>query len=395
MPAFKMSVARISAGIACALFASVSFAATFVINEEAPLDVAGNPGFTYLVNNGAGSLNIATGGFLLCANVGAHTQTAVTVNPQHGSWRFPAANDVRSVGYNSGQLRVNPTNQTPNPTLVCHAVGAQGEITSPRTDGIFRNAYERKLDEQFSNLINWIPSAGFSWSNPNWSVVPSNPCAPSLDQPASIPEDVTCAAVSGQRAAGAGATMRAPTLWTGTDGSNFFYVARIDASYGPQSANPSAPATVPTRVDPNAPSGTGAATIRVVDAYDSGIVGVGSGYLGDTGAWCILTGFPTVLTAAMCNNAPSGGLLNGPLNLDDFSGFSVGVPPLNQGQVSFYMAFIRPIIGAPPAVNEPAVAVSVMVEPSVVLEGGDAFKGDDVSFGFLPASPGFPWMTGQ
>jgi hypothetical protein len=97
----------------------------------------------------------------------------------------------------------------------------------------------------------------------------------------------------------------------------------------------------------------------------------------------------------MCNNAPTGGLLNGPLNEDDFSGFIVGVPPLNIEQVSFYMAFVRPIIGAPPPVSEPAVAVSVHVEPSVLAEGGDEFKGDDITFGFLPASPGFPWMTGQ
>jgi hypothetical protein len=390
-----MSVARISAGLAVsAFFASTSFAATFVINQETPLQVAGSPGFTYLVNNGAGSLNVATEGFLFCTNIGQAQPQPVTVNPQHGSWRFPVAQDVRSVGYNSGQLKVNPPTPIPS-TLVCHAVGAQGELASPMTDGIFRNYYELKTAEQFSNLINWIPSAGFSWSNPNWSIVPNDPCSPSVDQPAAVVEDVTCAAVSGQRAAGAGATMRAPTLWTGTDGSNYFYVARIDARYGPQSANPAAPATTPTLADAHAPAGTGAATIRVVDAYDSGVVGVGSGYLGDTGSWCILTSFPTALSATMCNNAPTGGLLNGPLNEDDFSGFIVGVPPLNIEQVSFYMAFVRPIIGAPPPVSEPAVAVSVHVEPSVVLEGGDAFKGDDVMFGFLPASTGFPWMTGQ
>lgn len=391
MPALKMSVARISAGIAFALFASTSFAATLVVSQESPLQISGSPGFTYQVSNGVGSLNVATEGFLMCTNIGGHEQTPVTVIPQHGSWRFPPANDVRNVGYTFNQLSVNLARLTPNPTLVCHSVGAQGETNSPLTEGIFRSNYEPKITEQFSNLINWIPPVGFSWTNPNWSTVPADACASSVDQPAAVPENVTCAAVSGQRSAGAGATMRAPTLWTGTDGSNFFYVARVDASYGPQNAN-RAPATVPRQADPDVPAGAGAATIRIADAYDSGVVGVGGGYLGDTGTWCLLTSFPTALSATMCSGAITQGPLNGPL---DYSGFNVGVPPVNVDSVSFYMAFVRPIVGAPPSVAEPAVAVSIHVEPSVVAEGGDAFKGDDVAFGFLPASTGFPWMTGN
>jgi hypothetical protein len=390
MPAFTMSVARISAGIAASVFfASTSFAASLVINRESPLEIAGNPGFTYLVNGTSGSLSVATEGFLFCSNVGTASPQAVTVNPQHGSWRLPIAQDVLSVGYNAGQLSVNKSQQS---TLVCHSVGAQGETASGLTDGIFRNAYESKAREQFSNLINWIPSQGFDWNNPNWSVVPTDPCSPSVDQPAAVDENLTCAAVSGQRSAGAGATMRAPTLWTGTDGSNFFYVARVDGRYGPATGAVGA-ASLPVFGD-EAPAGTNSALLRLADAYDSGVVGVGGGYLGDTGTWCVLNQFPTTLTSSMCNGAVSSGALDGPLG-DGFPGLVVGVPPFGAQQFSFYIAFMRPIIGPPPAVNEPAVAVSIMVEPSVVAEGGDAFKGDDVVFGFLPASTGFPWMTGQ
>jgi hypothetical protein len=392
MPALKMSVARISAGLAVsAFFASTSFAATLVVNRESPLDIAGDPGFTYLVNGDSGSLNVATAGFLFCANIvtqGQQIQTPVTVIPQHGSWRLPIAQDVLGVSYNASQLSVNKAQQS---TLVCHSAGAQGEMASGLTDGIFRNAYESKTREQFPNLINWIPSQGFDWNNPSWSVVPTDPCSPSVDQPAAVDENVTCAAVSGQRSAGAGATMRAPTLWTGTDGSNFFYVARVDARYGAQTGVPGV-ASMPVLGE--APQGTGSAQLTIIDAYDSGVVGVGGGYLSDDGTWCILNQFPTALSLSMCNGAPSSGALNGTLG-GNFPGFSVGVPPLGQQQVSFYIAFMRRIIGAPPAVNEPAVAVSIMVEPSVVAEGGDEFKGDDVMFGFLPASTGFPWMTGQ
>ena len=136
------------------------------------------------------------------------------------------------------------------------------------------------------------------------------------------------------------------------------------------------------------------ALLRLADAYDAGVVGVGGGYLGDTGTWCVLNSFPTSLASTMCNGATSTGALNGPLG-DGFPGLVVGIPPFGAQEFTFYIAFIRPIVGPPPSINEPAVAVSIMVEPSVTAEGGDAFKGDDVVFGFLPASTGFPWMSGQ
>lgn len=391
MPAFKMSVARISAGLAAsAFFASTAFAASLVVNRESPLEVAGSPGFTYLVNGGNGSLNVATEGFLFCANIvtnGVGPDSAVKVVPQHGSWRLPIANDVLGVSYNSGQLRVN---QTPSETLVCHTAGPEGEMASSLTDGIFRNQYETVAGEQFPNLINWTPPVGFDWNNPTWSAVPVDPCTPSVNQPAETDENVACAAVSGQRAAGAGATMRAPTLWTGTDGTNFFYVARVDARYGALGAGaPSAP-SIP-EFGSRAPDGSSSVHMTIVDAYDSGVVGVGGGYLGDGGTWCVLSQFPTVLSSQLCNGADASGPLDGPLGADA-AGFAVGVPPFGLEQVSFYIGFVRPVIGAPPSVREPAVAVSILVEPSAVNEGADAFKGDDVVFGFLPASPGFSWM---
>jgi len=154
MPAFKMSVARISRGLAAsAFFASTSFAATLVVNGESPLQVAGNPGFTYLVNGDSGSLNVATEGFLFCTNIvtpGTPIDTPVTVIPQHGSWRLPIALDVHGVGYNAGELRVNHSQPS---TLVCHTAGPEGQTASALTDGIFRNTYESIANEQFPNLI--------------------------------------------------------------------------------------------------------------------------------------------------------------------------------------------------------------------------------------------------
>jgi len=393
MPAFKMSVARISAGLAAsALFTPVfCAAASLIVNGETPLNVTTPPGFTYLVSGADGNLSVSTDGFLLCSNIVSDPQnpppqSPVTVMPQHGDWSMPIAQDVSTVGYSAGVLGVNRNNAT---SLVCHSVGAEGEVASAFSDGLLRSGYETKTSEQFGNLINWIASPGFDWTAPNWSLVPTDPCNPSLSQPAEIVEDVACAAVSGARNAGAGATVRAPTLWTGTDGANFFYVGRVDARFGPQTEVDGAQ----SNFNFDQPQGAGAATLNVVNAYDRGVVGVGGGYLGDNGQWCILFNLPSALDGNVCTGAPLVGPLIG-TTMIGFSGISLNVPPLGNPQVSFYMAFVRPIVGPPPGVNEPAVAVSILLEPSVAAEGGDKFRGDDVVFGFLPTSTGFPWMTG-
>jgi len=397
MPAFKMSAARIFAGLAASAFFTPAFctAATLVINNETPLDVTTPPGFTYRVTGSDGSLSVPTDGFLFCANIstsGSTTPTPVTVMPQHGDWRLPVAQDVQSVAYSSGTLAVNHSLAVPS-TLVCHASGAQGETLTPLSDGVFRNSYETKTGEQYSNLINWIAPTGFDWTAPNWSLVPTAPCNPSQDQPAQVDEDVTCAAVSGVRPAGAGATTRAGTMWTATDGVSFFYVARVDARFGPQTGADSGDPRFPANFGGTEPEGAVGAVLTLVDGYDRGVVGVGGGYLGDIGAWCVLTQLPNALDGNICVGSPASGILNGPLT--EFPPITLNVPPLGNPSVAYYIAFIRPIVGPPPAINEPVAAVSILLETSVQAEGGDKFRGDDTAFGFLPTSTGFPWMSGQ
>ena len=323
---------------------------------------------------------------MFCTNIGSVTQRPVTLVPQHSQWNTNIAQDVQTVGYNAGVLSVNANLVS---TLACHAVGAGGELRTPLSEGLFRNNYETKTIEQYNNLINWIPSQGFSWTDPVWSAVPTDPCNPTVSDPAQINEDLVCAAASGLRPAGTGET-RAGTLWTGTDGANFFYVARVDGRYGPQNG---VPAIAPPQIvhGPQPHGSESAAAIQVVDAYSRGVAGQGGGYLADTGTWCVLTTLPTDLSATMCSGAADSGSLNGPLTS---VGFVVGVPPLGLPETSFYIGFIRPIVGGPPPLNTPAVAVSVLVDPLVVAAGGDDFKGDDVIFGFLPTSNGFLWMTG-
>jgi hypothetical protein len=405
MPALKTSAARFLAGLAAsALFAPVICAAAQVkVNDEAPLDLQSPPGFTYTTGGTNATLAIATTGFMACANITDDTGSMLTnINmvPQHGQWRFPAAVDLRGIGYGTGTLSIGRNSAgTINSTLTCHTAGAEGESLEPLSDGIFGGGFDAKMVEQFSNLVNWIPGQGFSWGNPDWTQVPSDPCTPSVDQPARANENVSCGAVTGVQV-GANGTERGPTLWTYSDLVNFYYIVRIDARWGAVSGGiPDAGSVLPTTTrQPQTQYGT---EYKVVEAYSRGVVGVGSGFLGDTGQWCLLESLPTTLSASVCSGAPMSGTLNGPFVSDSGDGnfaIQVGAAPAGNPRVSFYMAFVRPIIGAPPPIDQPAVEVSILIDPTVGSVGGDRFKGDDVAFGFIPATqgttPGFPWMHG-
>ena len=56
MPAFKMSVARISAGLAASalLTPALAVAAALAVNGERPLNITTPPGFTYVVTGADG-----------------------------------------------------------------------------------------------------------------------------------------------------------------------------------------------------------------------------------------------------------------------------------------------------------------------------------------------------
>jgi hypothetical protein len=401
MPALKTSAARFLAGLAAsALFAPVICAAAQVkVNDEAPLDLQSPPGFTYTIGGANATLSVATTGFMACANIAegeGSMLTNITMVPQHGQWRFPAAVDLRSVGYGSGTLAIGRNAQgTIGSALTCHTSGAEGEIREPLSDGLMTSGFDTKMVEQFTSLVNWIPGQGFSWSAPDWSQVPVDPCTPSLDQPARAVENVTCGSAVGAKP-GASATERSPTLWTATDSVNFYYVARIDARWGLpeggiQETGPVLPQTT------RQPETLLASKYKLVESYDRGVVGVGGGYLGDAGQWCVVASLPSTLDGSICNGAPMSGTLNGPfVSAYDNGNFDimVGAAPGANPRLSFYIAFIRPVVGAPPTVDEPAVQVSMLIDPAVGSVGGDRFKGDDTAFGFLPISQGFPWMHG-
>ncbi len=400
MPALKKSAARFLAVLAASasLAPAVCAAAQVKVNDEAPLDLQSPPGFTYVTQGGTGTLSVATTGFMMCTNVvdaGQQPLTTVGMTPQHGTWRFPSVVDLLGVGYRTGTLAIgrNATGMVSS-TLTCHTAGAQGEVMSPVSDGILRDSFETKTFEQYTSLVNWVPAQGFNWNAPDWTQVPADPCSPTIDQPARVTEDVTCGAVVGATPAAAGGAQRAAKLWTATDGPNFVYAVRIDARWGTDAIQ-GVNSVLPT-VGRQPESGS-SVEYKFVEAYNRGVVGVGGGYLGDTGQWCLLADIPSALSGSTCSGAPMGGALNGPFVSSYENNFTitVGAPPASQPRLSFYMVFIRPIVGAQPPFGDPVVALSVLIDPAVGSVGGDRFKGDDVAFGFLPTSPGFPWMYGQ
>jgi hypothetical protein len=401
MPALKKSAVRYLAGFAASAFLApaICAAAQVKVNDEAPLDLQSPPGFTYVNQGSVATLSIATDGFMMCANIipsNGQALTNIGMAPQHGQWRFPTAVDLRSVGYGNGTLAIGRSaTGMIDSYLVCHTAGPEGEILTPLADGVMRSGFDSKMVEQFTSLVNWIPGQGFSWSSPDWTQVPTDPCSPSADQPARVTEDIACMSVSGSKPAGVGSTERSPTIWTATDNVNFYYVVRVDARWGAQNLIDGTGSALPTGGGDRAPDGT-SAEIKIAEAYNRGVVGVGGGYLGDTGQWCVLEDLPTALNGNMCSGAANSGVLNGPFvnsYADNFQ-FVVGLPP-SAPRASFYMGFIRPIVSAQlPPIDEPVVAVSVLLDPTVSGEGGDHFRGDDVAFGFLPTSQGFPWMHG-
>jgi hypothetical protein len=403
MPALKTSAARFLAGLAAsALFGPALCAAAQVkVNDEAPLDLQSPPGFTYTTGGSTATLTVATTGYMACTNIPANSSSAMTnisMVSQHGQWRFPSAIDVQGVGYGTGTLAIGRNAAGAiGSTLACHTAGAQGESYEPLSDGIFGGGFDSKTVEQYSNLVNWIPGEGFSWSNPDWSQVPADPCTPSSDQPARANENVSCGAVSGVQA-GANGPERGPMLWTYSDLVNFYYVVRVDARWGaPNGGIPESGSVLPTTThQPQMQNGT---EYKIVEGYSRGVVGVGSGFLGDTGQWCLLSSPPASLSTSVCSGAPMSGTMNGPFVSDADSNFAVAVQaaPAGTPRVSFYMVFVRPIIGAPPPIDQPAVEVSILIDPVVGSVGGDRFKGDNVAFGFIPPAnntPGFPWMHG-
>jgi hypothetical protein len=347
---------------------------------------AGQTGISYLQTGSSSSaLKVYTEGFLFCGNVGDGTPTgagALVLTTAHEDQSFvpPAASHPWTFGpatagtfaYTGSRLSVTPAN------LACVSVSNDGAVASSLYEGIFDNGYDSPTETNYRHLVNLNPAAGFNWSAPDWSQVPADACGADAHQQAHVPEDVACAAVTGIRAG----TVRAPTMWTVTDGVTLTYLFRVDARVGAPTPGQTAQLQVPTTAGIDAPSSVVGLTARLREAYDSA-------YLDNSASYCFLNTLPTTLGSTVCSGAATY-QLNGPLD------FPVSVSPAPvQGSTAFYVAIVRTVHGGHSLVQTPVVGVSMLVERAMSDEGGDKFTGDDVVFGFMPTSTGFPWMSGQ
>lgn len=369
--------------------------ASLAINDETPLSVQTTPGFSYITSGASSVLSVTTDGYLFCANVypddpGNPPPTwPVTIAPGHNRWTLPTASDVQSIAYAGSLLRVNkPANGlSPESTLVCHARGAQGDVSdafSAYGDWVFRASMEAELsmNVQYGNMINWRPPAGFDWAQPGaWSLVPTDPCnfdRSAADSPMA-PEATLCTTATGVRPGGDFGT-RAPTMWTQTNGGRFIYVARIDGRLGAQASAPNSNFAAPLQ---QTAGSSNAINTTVRDGFDSA-------YLSGSGTYCLLRSLPVdPLTPAVCDGA----LVSGPLNGALQEHFYLSLFP-NAPTASFYVAVVRSYNpNNPPPASTPIAAIAVMADPGTVRnDQGDEFVGDDVVFGFLNLSDGFPWM---
>ena len=407
-------IERVSGGVLGVMVATASFVqaahaqVSFTINDQAPLSVLPSAkvpaGMSFATTTLGTLLSVNTDGFLFCANVyypypqSPSPQTAITLAPGHITWTLPTAFDLQSIAYTGGGLNVNrplggPSLET---SLTCQTRGPNGEITSPFSafgDGIFRDNYERGV--QFASMLNWTPpSTGFDWyTAADWAQAPTDSCT--FDANSNKPQTVEsslCSAASGVRPIAPGSLNnpsygdRAPTMWTSAgpvSGSSFVYLARIDTRFGLQTGAPNS--HFPSASGPQTQALGSSVDVAVRDGYDSAI-------LGDSGQYCFLRALPTTgFNAGVCTDPAAYfiGTVNGSLSE------TISVDSFTPAK-SFYVAVIRQFKVTPPSVMSPMpiAAIAVLPDPAVArAEAGDAFTGDDIVFGFMPSSPGFPWMV--
>jgi hypothetical protein len=391
MSSLKQLAACVLAGtVASVAVAQTSPAPSLIVNNESQdvqTPMAPASGISYVQTGGSAStLKVYTDGFLFCANGPGSITREATFQPAHEDqtfspahpWTFPSVVDVLGVGYTGGSLSVN---QNPQTTLTCHGTGPNGEVGSGLSDGIFDNGVDSKTEINYNHLINWIPTSGFSWAAPDWSIVPTDPCS-TANAPAKVVEDVACAAVTGVRN-GAQAPVRAATMWTSTDGVSFTYLFRVDGRFGPEVAGAPHQMQLPSSQDA---ATVNALSVDVRDAFDSTYFGVGN----TGGQYCLLTQLPSTLNSSVCAGASIFQLNGQPLSARFYAN-----PAPQPSSFSYYIAVTRPQFGGHSNVATPVVGVTIIADPATVAEGGDEFSGDDVLFGFMPTSTGFPWMSGQ
>ena len=403
MSSVKLFTGSVLAGALASVLAIPTAAAqtappvSVIVNNETPLTVPSSLGFSYVAGSTTSTLSVYTGGFLFCTNVvvpGNSWNTLVTLAPLHldqsfspsHPWTLPIASDIGNIAYTGSELNINRNAAGAlASTLVCHSLGANGEVARWLGDGIFDSGYDTATEENYHHLINWIPSIGFSWLSPDWTQVPTNPCYSSANQPARMVESAACAAATGVRP-GSTPSVRAGTMWTATDGISFTYLFRVDVRFGAQPAgSPPAHFQVPTRTSTDVADATSGAYVSLHDGYDAT-------YLGAAGSYCFLATptLPTALNSSTC--ATANATVSNASGSLDFP-FEVSAPPVGPGSSSFYVVMSRPVTGAHSNLATPVVGASILVDPALVAEGGDSFIGDDVIFGFMPTSQGFPWMN--
>ncbi|MCK9539207.1 hypothetical protein [Dokdonella sp.] len=372
----------------------------------------GKPALRYQADGPSSArLTAYTDGYLLCANVGSPVASSIVhLVPRHETanqhqWTFPSAVDAFPVTYRGETFTINrqPAGLRAS-TLTCNPLGPQGEWTSPFMDSIFADGFwngTEAVANNYRNMLNWNPPSGslmppYDWSNPLWGQLPQDPCVLGGNDAGSmrVDESVACGAATGIVPAGIAGATRGPIMWIESlpvgVALKLTYVFRVDASVGTQVNRPSNFFELPQQLGDNVAGLQNFTMFAVRDAFDETL-------LSSAGDWCTLAQLPSTLDANVCNGAIYSGTLSSASPFVDID-FVLGTTPDGGGSThaSFYVAVTRTVVGGQtqPAPNTPIVAASVFVEPTVVAEGGNRFRGDDVIFGFVPGSPGFPWMKG-
>ncbi len=378
-------------------------------NHPIATGIAGVEGFRYQATGAAGTLSVATDGYVFCSNIGALPSTGMSLrhaeNAPTGTspmlWAQPDA-AISHLAYDSEGLAINRS--TPLSSLACAGVARDGSTHGLR-DWIFDNGYDllSGLGTNYPEWVNWHGPNAPAWSDPdwalggdNWDLVPTAACGPDAYADARVKEDQGCAALTGVSRKDVGGTptdARSPVMLAQVRpvglSFNYTYIFRVDVQSGVPSAPPTMAVPALSRAADDTGGDAAAMRVRVRDAYNTH-------FLEGTGAtYCLLTQLPSSLAGDVCANVPPSekGVLpaNGFFDWEFTAGF-----PYNA--MGFYVAITRKIKNDPLATPEyPLAAATIFVDPAQTVDGYDRFIGDNTVFGFITDTTGtelygFPWM---
>ncbi|MGA8277853.1 MAG: hypothetical protein WB784_06630 [Rhodanobacteraceae bacterium] len=327
----------ISALVALPASATQGSDVSITINNGTALSLWAQGTFSY----DGSSLLVQTDGPLFCANAGtpAVPQRSILLTYHDSEWQLPSASDLQTLSYGSGSTVLKINQGITGSSLVCHSINAAGQVPSPYADGLFYQGFD---------------DAGFNQTLPR--------------KHTEVAVDVYTAGTTSCSGGDPSATCMDVREYLDGGQEKVGYTFEFGATINSDASGITVPVTVR-------------------DAYHGHYLGADPGNQSDFGDYCVSTTPFSDLTAP-CPGAPSGNVtVTGPIPAGD----GIVYVPFDLSEVSAsivrYVLVHRYVTASGlPQQPAPIVAAAIFVGQDVPgsIDTGDAFVGDDVTFGCWP-----------